>query len=339
MDNPGSETIVPVDTLIVAISQEPLVDFLGGLTLDRTKDGFIRVDRATMETSIPGVFAGGDIMQDGPSSIVKALGDGRRIATSIRRRIEGVETGPVDDAGTKDVDVVDLKRRRAWRQYRVDVPELEPEKRTKFDEVLLTLSEEAARREAGRCLDCHLMCSLCVSVCPNLAIQTYRTQAFEAVVPDVVWKGGKPAAVSGAPFRVAQAFQVAVLTDFCNECGNCATFCPTAGRPYRDKPRLYLRRAEFEAETDNAFMVFHHENTWSIQGRFGGTTHELVLGDELVYSAPSFHARLDPVTLEVRKLAAAGKGADGERSSLRPCAEMLVLVRGIRSSLAHLPVN
>ena len=38
-------------------------------------------------------------------------------------------------------------------------------------------------------------------------------------------------------FHVAQKYQVLVLTDFCNECGNCVTFCPTAGHPYKDKPK------------------------------------------------------------------------------------------------------
>ena len=339
VDIPGSETVVPVDTLIVAISQEPLLDFLGEAKLARAKNGFIQVDRATMETSIADVFAGGDIMQDGPSSIVKALGDGRRIAMSIRRKEEGPGTLPADDAGTKDADVVDLKRRRAWRQYRVEVPELPPEKRTRFDEVLLTLSEDEAQREAARCLDCNVMCSLCASVCPNLAIQTYRTQAFEATLPTIHIKSGTLSVTDGEKFRVGQSFQVAVLTDFCNECGNCVTFCPTAGRPYKDKPRLYLQRSEFEAETDNAFMLFRHAGTWSIVGRFGGATHELVLDDELVYSAPQFHVRLDPVTLKVRKGVPVGAGADGKEFSLRPCAEMLVLARGIRSSLSHLPTG
>lgn len=278
-------------------------------------------------------------MQDGPSSIVKALGDGRRIAMSIRRKEEGPGTLPADDAGTKDADVVDLKRRRAWRQYRVEVPELPPEKRTRFDEVLLTLSEDEAQREAARCLDCNVMCSLCASVCPNLAIQTYRTQAFEATLPTIHIKSGTLSVTDGEKFRVGQSFQVAVLTDFCNECGNCVTFCPTAGRPYKDKPRLYLQRSEFEAETDNAFMLFRHAGTWSIVGRFGGATHELVLDDELVYSAPQFHVRLDPVTLKVRKGVPVGAGADGKEFSLRPCAEMLVLARGIRSSLSHLPTG
>ncbi|NIT94709.1 MAG: hypothetical protein GWM91_04295, partial [Actinobacteria bacterium] len=56
-------------------------------------------------------------------------------------------------------------------------------------------------------------------------------------------------------FVVDQPLQIAVLTDFCNECGNCVTFCPTSGEPYRDKPRLYLDRADFLAESDNAFMM------------------------------------------------------------------------------------
>ncbi len=61
-------------------------------------------------------------------------------------------------------------------------------------------------------------------------------------------------------------------TDFCNECGNCVTACPTSGEPYRDKPRLYLDRADFEAQADNAFMLL---DDGAIEGRFGGETHRL----------------------------------------------------------------
>ena len=41
----------------------------------------------------------------------------------------------------------------------------------------------------------------------------------------------------------------------CNKCGNCTTFCVHQGRPYRDKPRLFLDRAAFEAETENAYRL------------------------------------------------------------------------------------
>ena len=87
---------------------------------------------------------------------------------------------------------------------------------------------------------------------------------------------------------MAQAFQVAVLTDFCNECGNCTTFCPTAGQPYRDKPRLYLDRQEFEAQQDNAFMVFRKRDQWAMEARWQGATHRIELNGELDYKGRLF---------------------------------------------------
>jgi putative selenate reductase len=104
---------------------------------------------------------------------------------------------------------------------------------------------------------------------------------------------------------VRQRYQVAVIADLCNECGNCSTFCPTAGRPYRDKPRLYLDRHEFDAEDDNAFMVFRHEGAWSISARYGGKTHHIDL--------------------------------DGEQDDEGPIAEMRVLLSGIAGSISHVP--
>ena len=78
-----------------------------------------------------------------------------------------------------------------------------------------------------------------------------------------------------------------MLTDFCNECGNCATFCPTAGRPYQDKPRIYVAKSEFEAQADNAFRITGAGAARKIAGRFGGATHELApQGAGYVYRAP-----------------------------------------------------
>ena len=127
------------------------------------------------------------------------------------------------------------------------------------------------------------MCSICVSVCPNLALMTYRTEPFSAELPE--WKvvGGGLHPAGTRSFRVCQLFQIVVLTDFCDECGNCETFCPTSGRPYRDKPRLYLRESEFAAEADNAFMIVRRNAGWSMKARFRGETHQLAWDDELTY--------------------------------------------------------
>ena len=99
---------------------------------------------------------------------------------------------------------------------------------------------------------------------------------------------------SATPFAVRQSTQTAVLTDFCNECANCATFCPTAGRPYQDKPRLYASLSEFEAQTDNAFRIVGEKDNRSISGRFSGATHTLVpVAGGFEYKTPVLAVRLD----------------------------------------------
>ena len=141
----------------------------------------------------------------------------------------------------------------------------------------------------------------------------------------------------GRPYRVAQAFQVAVLTDFCNECGNCTTFCPTAGLPYRDKPRLYLDRQEFDTQQDNAFMVFRDADRWAMDARWQGATHRIELNGKLDYTGPSFRARLNPDTFEVEHAKLTGSLKKGDSLALEPCAAMFVLLVGLQQSMPHLP--
>ena len=192
----GSDFEVPLDTLILAISQGAILDFLGDEAVALNEHGYIVADPVTFETSLPGVYAGGDVANDGPASIVKAAA----------------------------LDVAGLLRRKSRRQWRTPSPELPPEQRAGFTEVVRTFDVEQARAEAGRCLDCDVFCGLCVSVCPNLALQTYE--------------------IDPAASPLQQRYQVAVIADLCNECGNCTTFCPTSGRPYRDKPRLFVDRED-----------------------------------------------------------------------------------------------
>lgn len=330
VDIPGSDFQIPLDNLIVAISQEPDLSFLDNEPIERTPAGFIKVDPITMETSIPGVFAGGDVAGDGPQSIVMAMGDGRKIAETIRRREEAFSAP--ETPWTEPV-LPDLIRRRARREYRVPIPHRPPSDRFHFEEVGLTLSEEDARREASRCLDCDTYCSLCVSVCPNRAFLTYRVTPFDRVVPELKRQNGRVAIEPGARVRIYQPLQVAVLTDFCNECGNCATFCPTSGRPYRDKPRLYLQPKEFEAESDNAFMIGKSSAGWIVRGRRNGQTHELRVSDtDLTYSALGWEVRLGK-DFTVRD----ARAGEGEKLGLEFCAQMYVLLTGLRSSQPALP--
>ncbi len=334
VDIPGSNFQIPLDNLILAISQSSIFDFFDKEKVELTAKGYIKVDPVTLETSIPNVYAAGDASGDGPASIVKAAGGGRRVVAAIRRKEEKLIDGRF---ASPEVNVVDLIRRRARREFRVPVPMRSLEDRRNFKDIILTLSEADAKKEAGRCLDCHKMCSICVGVCPNLAIMTYKTAPFEARLPDLKVSGGRLARSLGRTFRVDQQFQIAILTDFCNECGDCATFCPTAGRPYKDKPRLYLTRREFEREKDNAFMVFHDGSVWAMQAKFGSATHDIVWNGDLRYNSPKVRATLDPDTFDLKTADMGPACAEGDAVSLDECANMYVLLRGLRDSMSHMP--
>jgi putative selenate reductase len=230
-------------------------------------------------------------------------------------------------------DYHELLVRRARREYRVPIRSSGLDRRNGFEETVLGYTAEEAIREASRCLDCDRICSLCVGVCPNMALLTYEVAPRRVDLPELAVADGAVVATGSRPFVVDQALQIAVLTDFCNECGNCVTACPTSGRPYLDKPRLYLDRADFEAQASNAFMLL---GDGVVEARVDGTTHRLALNGRLEYAAPGFRAVLDPETFALLE-ATATAGADGEALSLEPAAVMATLLAGVTGSLPHLP--
>jgi len=332
VDIPGTEFQLPLDDLIVAIGQQAELDFLGDEPVRRNKSGYLDVNPETFETAVPNLYAGGDIASDGPASIVRALGDGRRIANDIRRKEEKFE--PADRPTPAAADAAELIRRKARREFRVPVPERPAAARRNFDEVVATLAPETAAREASRCLECDRLCSICATVCPNRAILTYAARPFKMNLPALRKQNGHWVAGAGPVFSVEQAYQILIVNDFCNECGNCATFCPTAGRPYKDKPRFYLRHQEFEAEKDNAFMLIRAGAGGVLRARFGGRTHELALNDNLTYRPPGLEIALDPATLEVREIKGEGQGGSMVLHEVGP---MYALLRSVLESVPYLP--
>ncbi len=333
-DVPDSEFEIGLDTLIVAISQHSMLDFFGDQPPELTRAGFIAVDPVTLETSIPGLFAGGDVAAHGPSSIVRAAADGKRVAAVIAAA-HGVAR-PVAATAADPIDIHGLIVRRARREYRVPISVAPVEQRRGFEETTLGYTPAEAIAEASRCLDCHQICSLCVGVCPNMALMTYESEPMAANLPTLTVRGGAIIAEGGQqPFGARQRLQIAVLTDFCNECGNCVTACPTSGSPYRDKPRLFLDRADFLAQESNAFMVL---SDWLMEGRFAGETHRIALdGGRIDYSAPTFSAALEPGSLALID-ATPGGAREGDDLSLEPAVLMATLLAGLRRSMPHIPV-
>ena len=330
-DVAGSEFEIGLDTLILAISQHAVLDFFGERAPALTRAGYLAVDPATFETSVPGVYAGGDVADRGPASIVKAAADGKRVAAAIAAALGRETSRPAEASAAPDVQA--LVVRRARREYRVPIQVSPLDRREGFEETVLGYSAEEAVREASRCLDCDQICSLCVGVCPNMALMTYEMAPVHANLPALSVANGAVVANGATPFDVAQRLQIAVLTDFCNECGNCVTACPTSGTPYLDKPRLYLDRADFEAQASNAFMLL---GDGVMEARFGGLTHRISVNGRIEYTAPGFRAVLDRESFALIEAVPTG-AVDGERLSLQPAAVMATVLAGVTVSLPHVP--
>ena len=320
---PGSDFDLPLDHLIAAIGQKPDLAFAADLGLAFNKKGYIVADETTGATAVPGIYAGGDCVNGGPATLVKALADGKKIAAAIL----GTAATPAPAATTVPADFPATLRKRATRTPRTAIPETPLTARNDFSEVILPLTKEAAQQEASRCLACDTFCSVCTSVCPNHAFLTYTCAPFAADLPSWTVADGTPVPAAPERFAVAQATQTAVLTDFCNECANCATFCPTAGRPYADKPRLYVSESEFLSQPDNAYRITGTGASRTIAARISGATHTLApTPNGYRYTTPTFTIDLTPA---LAPLSAPVLTSPTSRLTLLPAAAMKVLLENV----------
>lgn len=153
----GSEFVIECDVIIPAISQEPDLSFLPGdhkFLISRWNS--FTVNEKTLETNIPGFFAGGDAVT-GPATVVAAIGAGHRAAVSMDcylrgRKYEGYWYPKpqlrVDRLEPTDED--DKLVRPKLKEVPVS------ERVNNFKEVDLMLDKDAALGEARRCLRCDL---------------------------------------------------------------------------------------------------------------------------------------------------------------------------------------
>jgi len=149
----GEEEIIEVDSVICSIGQ--MVNSSGFEDLELTERGTIYADEYSYQTSLPGVFAGGDATNKGASIAIESIGEAKRAAEVICRYLEGeivpykkpyyVERHDLTEDDYKDIE----------KAYRPPMPHLSPEVRKQnFEEVIEGYSEEAAKKDAMRCLEC-----------------------------------------------------------------------------------------------------------------------------------------------------------------------------------------
>lgn len=326
---PGSEFQIPVDSVILAIGQRPEISFLDGSAVSVKENGAIAVDPATCAAA-PGIYAGGDAVR-GPAIIIQGCADGRRAAEAICERF-GIEFEqiPFDRPAFTQEELIAIKRRRARRELAHRPPSLPLDARRGFELVERTLPEDEARAEAGRCLQCSQVCDKCVEVCPNRANYTYLVEPVDAEVPVFACAGGRLVEAGKERFTLSQPRQIIHVDDFCNECGNCATFCVHQGKPYLEKPRLFLHRDAFEKEDSNAFFI----DGDTIYRRERGTESRLTITDgKILFADDALLLELAPDLSVVQ--AELVREFKGERSIV-PALEMAVIFNGVRGGLPFL---
>ncbi len=168
---PGTEFIIECDSVITAIGQVPATEFLSD-EIEVGKDGTIKVNPLTLETSMPGVFAGGDVVS-GPASVVEAIAAGHKAAEAIHRYLSGAVIESDKESVARSKIIAQPETDKVKRQSRVSPIQRDPHERIKsFEEVNLGYTQELALKEALRCLECGVCseCLECVKACQRNAI-------------------------------------------------------------------------------------------------------------------------------------------------------------------------
>lgn len=221
------------DTLLLSVGQQVGFDFIDperdGIRL--TEHGFIDADPETGQSlTAPDVFIAGDCAY-GSKLAVHALASGKKAARGIQELLTGSAVATRD---TIDHRVIaGYEREPDYEKIRrAELPTVPAsERRTSLSKpVELALSEEAARREASRCLDCGIntifdgekciLCGGCVDVCPTACLK---------LVPLDEIAGDEDVERLRRELGDGEAEVSAILKDEerCIRCALCAERCPT----------------------------------------------------------------------------------------------------------------
>lgn len=148
----GAFEDLPLDTVIMAIGQWTNPE--GFEALELTKRGTIAADESTFATSLPGVFAVGDATNRGADIAIAAIGEAGKAAKVIDSFLKGAAV-PYRKPYVVERTVTPEMLAEREKKARVQMPHLSPEERkANFKEIDLGYTQELAKREASRCLEC-----------------------------------------------------------------------------------------------------------------------------------------------------------------------------------------
>ncbi len=180
----GSEYIEDVDYVIEAIGLKASTSPFAG-QIDLNKNGTIKVDNKTLQTSEEYIFAGGDTVT-GATTLIEAAGQGKKAAFYMDKYLRGLNMFDFED-GDK---LAAIDKAQVLKKYDGKVkPAIEPgmmpqpQRARSWEEVEQTYTESQLKASTERCLDCSNCreCHQCVAACPSNAIDFSQKTKIENI--------------------------------------------------------------------------------------------------------------------------------------------------------------
>ena len=250
----GRFETIEVDSVISAIGQR--VNTSGFDALELNSRGIINADVRTFKTNLDGVFAAGDAVNNGASIAIAAIAEANKAAVAIDAYLHGIDVCIKDEfVSRRKVSSADFEGKETVE--REEMPQRSPEERRRdFEEINLGFSDEQARREAARCLECgchdYGNCSLlkCANLYPinpeRLKGVTHSSDIEQKLVciernqgkcilcglcvrtcDEIAKKGILGLVGRGFPTVVKPEFRDSETIKDCINCLKCAEICPT----------------------------------------------------------------------------------------------------------------
>jgi putative selenate reductase len=169
--------------------------------------------------------------------------------------------------------------------------------------------------------DC-ISCDKCIPVCPNDANFFYEIEPVTIEFTNYTWDGELRPADKGV-LKIEKKHQIANFADWCNECGNCDTFCPEYGGPFIQKPSFFANR---EAWLDNARRDGFYIADDKIVGRIEG---KVVSYSDGVYNDGVLEVTFDQTTHEPQSAKPLTKAAARHRLDMKQYHTLRILLTGL----------
>jgi NADPH-dependent glutamate synthase beta subunit-like oxidoreductase len=229
------KTTISADTVILSIGQSADLSFLDPQQtgIEMEAPGIIKLDSQTLATTAPGVFAAGDLAH-GTRLMIHAIASGKKAARSVFAYLTGRPLEP--HAVEVHRAIEDYRREKGYekpRRYPIPVLSVAERLADPRASVEKGYTEDAARREAGRCLDCGvntifdgqkcILCGGCVDVCPTSCLKLVPLS--EIAGPAEL--GGLLEAEFGPGADLSEHSAILKDETLCIRCANCAMRCPS----------------------------------------------------------------------------------------------------------------